>query len=207
MVECLICGQKMRWIQNTHMKRHGMTTTEYLEKYPGAKLKDDAMTKVLSETRHKAVTKKCASPDCNNVIKGKSRKYCSYACNNHHRVLLGTNAVVKYGVENHMYKDGLSSNSRKTQKVLAYERDGKCCQKCGKDVSSAKYGIHHMIPKRLFDDYREADQLWNLITLCSKCHKQVEADTLNLVFKLFLQKQLKEMDELVSYIKAELVYN
>lgn len=32
-IECKVCGKKMKKISNTHLKKHGMTPTEYKEKY------------------------------------------------------------------------------------------------------------------------------------------------------------------------------
>lgn len=207
MVTCKICKAKMKWIQSTHLKKHDMTSAEYLERFPGARLKDAEMTKVLSDTRRKAERKPCALPGCVNEVVGRQHKYCSLVCSNKHRAIMGTNPITKFGTENYAYKNGLSSNSRKTQKQLAYERDSKTCQKCNADVSSSRYGIHHIIPKRLFEDYREADQVGNLTTLCSLCHKKVEADTLHVVFKLYLDGKMMTREELTDYIKQTLIYN
>lgn len=195
----------MNWIQNTHLKKHGITQDEYRERFPGALLKDEEMTKILSETRHKAVRKVCKLEGCDNLVSGKHNKFCSSSCAGKHRAKIGNSSIVKYGEENPAYKDGKYQYG-KNAKRAAYKRDNKCCQKCGKSVASTRYGIHHIIPRRLFDDFQEADKLENLITLCSKCHKQVEADTLNLVFKLYLDGDLKTMEELVEYIKKELIY-
>ncbi|WAB25259.1 HNH nuclease [Lysinibacillus phage vB_LfM_LysYB2] len=206
MPKCEICGTTMKWIQNTHLKKHGITQDEYRERFPGALLKDEEMTRILSETRHKAEIKKCANLGCDNDVKGKQRKYCSYSCASTHRIALGTNSVVQSGELNNAYKDGSTAHWRKMS-AETFERDVCCCVKCKKDLSTdTKYGIHHIIPRRLFDDFLEADVLNNLVTLCNKCHRQIEADTLHLVFKLYLDGDLKTMGELVEYIKKELIY-
>lgn len=64
---------------------------------------------------------------------------------------------------------------RQSRKAL--KRDGDKCQICHKKVNRKKhdYGIHHIIAFRLFDgNYVQANQLSNLITLCSSCHARVE---------------------------------
>ena len=47
-------------------------------------------------------------------------------------------------------------------------RDGCKCKECGK--SSCVLEVHHINPKRL----NGSNTLWNLITLCSKCHQKTE---------------------------------
>lgn len=206
MVECKVCGKKMKWIQNTHLKQHNMTKEEYKEKFPGALLKDANMTKVLSDTRgNKTERKTCLKEGCENKVRGKHNKFCSYSCASSHRVETGENPIVKSGEENAAFIDGKSA-SGKTQKRKAYERDNKCCQKCKTELTEKRYGVHHIIPRRLFEDFREADKLINLVTLCGKCHKQVEADTLHLVFKLYLARNVMGIDELREYLKENLIY-
>jgi 5-methylcytosine-specific restriction endonuclease McrA len=70
-----------------------------------------------------------------------------------------------------------------TQAAKARKRDDYKCQRCG--ISQKKLGrkldVHHITPFRTFgyikdenDNYKKANQLSNLITLCSECHKSVE---------------------------------
>jgi predicted HNH restriction endonuclease len=62
------------------------------------------------------------------------------------------------------------------QKVL--ERDSFECQDCGMDNEDHKneYGcelhIHHITPRKEFNDYEEANKLNNLITYCVSCHSK-----------------------------------
>jgi 5-methylcytosine-specific restriction endonuclease McrA len=68
--------------------------------------------------------------------------------------------------------------SRQRRKAL--ERDHYQCQDCGRTAGEERteYGIglavHHIRPFRLFDDYREANRLDNLVTLCLSCHTKRE---------------------------------
>lgn len=74
------------------------------------------------------------------------------------------------------------------QKRAALERDGYCCQICRKKVGRKNwdYGIHHIVPYREFNgDYKSANQLANLITLCRSCHARVEWGKLPCPKRLF----------------------
>lgn len=68
----------------------------------------------------------------------------------------------------------------------ARERD-RCCQSCG--VTQAMHRralpVHHIYPKRMFryipgknENYRWANHLANLVTLCDVCHRKIEMQVL-----------------------------
>jgi len=66
------------------------------------------------------------------------------------------------------------------QKEKAIKRDNNTCQHCG--VRDTALSVHHIIPFREFGyiagsntNYKEANSLENLVTLCQKCH--FKADT------------------------------
>jgi DEAD/DEAH box helicase domain-containing protein len=69
------------------------------------------------------------------------------------------------------------------QKAKAVARDGGRCCRCGApERPDRRHDVHHLQPFRTFgyipgqnDWYRPANALENLITLCSACHRQVEA--------------------------------
>jgi DEAD/DEAH box helicase domain-containing protein len=60
------------------------------------------------------------------------------------------------------------------QRDLARARDGFRCQICGAPEGDKAHHVHHKIPFRMFESVEQANQLANLITLCSSCHKKVE---------------------------------
>ena len=60
------------------------------------------------------------------------------------------------------------------QRDLARSRDGFCCQVCGAPEESRPHDVHHKTPFRLFASAEQANQLANLITLCSTCHRRAE---------------------------------
>jgi DEAD/DEAH box helicase domain-containing protein len=69
------------------------------------------------------------------------------------------------------------------QRDLARARDGHCCQHCGApERRGRQHDVHHLRPFREFgyspganEAYLEANQLRNLVTLCSTCHRQAES--------------------------------
>lgn len=79
------------------------------------------------------------------------------------------------------------------QKLAARKRDGYCCQICGitQKKNRKSLDVHHIIPFRTFnyipgenENYLQANELSNLISLCRSCHIQVEAGHIPLQPKL-----------------------
>lgn len=75
------------------------------------------------------------------------------------------------------------------QAERARERDNHKCQHCGvtEDTLRRKLDVHHIRPFRTFgyivgenDNYRQANDLSNLISLCSSCHVRVEAGKISI---------------------------
>lgn len=59
------------------------------------------------------------------------------------------------------------------QRRFARERDNFICQLCGSEENGRKHDVHHIIPFRELTDYEVANELENLLTLCSSCHRKV----------------------------------
>ncbi len=66
---------------------------------------------------------------------------------------------------NGVYKRG--PNWFSTRRAII-KRDHFKCHQCG---SGDDLHVHHIIPFRMFDDYKEANAHDNLITLCAPCHR------------------------------------
>lgn len=86
-------------------------------------------------------------------------------------------SVAKMGAGNPNYIGGTRFPNRgsnwSAQRKSALERDGRTCQRCG--TKKRRVDVHHIKPYREFDgDYLSANALPNLITLCRRCHNQVE---------------------------------
>ncbi len=68
------------------------------------------------------------------------------------------------------------------QRQLALERDNHRCRTCGASAEEFLLHIHHIRPFREYgyipgrnENYRLANQLDNLVTLCPSCHRRAEA--------------------------------
>lgn len=82
----------------------------------------------------------------------------------------------------HLRQQGLWSNDPNNygpnwpaQRNQTRARDGYRCQMCGAPEQGREHDVHHKIPFRRFDSYRQANQLTNLITLCRVCHRRAES--------------------------------
>jgi len=65
------------------------------------------------------------------------------------------------------------------QRRAARKRDGYKCQRCGitEDELGREMDVHHIRRFGDFSDYKEANSLKNLVTLCNRCHLVVEHET------------------------------
>lgn len=61
----------------------------------------------------------------------------------------------------------------RTRKCIL-QRDGYKCVLCGAPGNESNLHIHHKTPFRTFNNKVEANQPWNLITLCPSCHRRAE---------------------------------
>lgn len=92
---------------------------------------------------------------------------------------LGPKPVDRSGPKNPRWRGGWREDyghNWKQQKYRARERDDYTCQRCGatrEDIGGPP-DVHHIVPARTFEDYREANRLGNLISLCPRCHRHVQ---------------------------------
>jgi len=87
---------------------------------------------------------------------------------------LSPESVIKLKEDNHWFSEQNNYGKEWNQireKVLI--RDENRCQGCGE--SKSKLEIHHKIPFKKFNNTQSANDLSNLVTLCSSCHKEAEA--------------------------------
>jgi DEAD/DEAH box helicase domain-containing protein len=63
-----------------------------------------------------------------------------------------------------------------TQRDLARQRDEYRCRVCGAPEDGRSHHVHHITPFRAFENYLQANQLANLITVCPPCHRRVETN-------------------------------
>jgi DEAD/DEAH box helicase domain-containing protein len=62
------------------------------------------------------------------------------------------------------------------QRDLARQRDEYRCRVCGAPEDGRSHHVHHITPFRAFENYLQANQLANLITVCPPCHRRVETN-------------------------------
>jgi hypothetical protein len=62
-------------------------------------------------------------------------------------------------------------------RIATLMRDNYTCQECGR--KNCRLEVHHIVPKRLSGN----DSIYNLITLCDKCHDKIERNE-----ELFIEK-------------------
>lgn len=89
------------------------------------------------------------------------------------------------GANHPRWKGGGGSNRGRNwaeQRQKTLERDGHQCVLCGKRAKrNYPLCVHHIRPYREFNgDYRAANELTNLITLCYWCHPQVENGSISI---------------------------
>lgn len=145
--------------------------------------------------KYRAKNRKFCSSDCaaKNRINGKYQVNCSFCgtelfihlsklkLNDHFFCDTTCRANFIIGQNNPAYTSGNGrkieyGNNWKRQRTKALKRDNYTCQYCGKQPKKKRYlQVHHIIPAHTFDgDYRSANKLTNLLTLCLKCHKDAE---------------------------------
>jgi 5-methylcytosine-specific restriction endonuclease McrA len=83
--------------------------------------------------------------------------------------------------------------TKQRQKCL--ERDGWVCQVCevSDDELDRGLSVHHITPRRKYDDNWDQNQLSNLITLCPECHGRFEGKFTESTPKEFAEKAQQEL--------------
>lgn len=108
------------------------------------------------------------------LIERDNTKCCSVKCMGKYRTLHFT------GKQGGNWKGGYDKYYGRNwyeQQRKARERDKHYCRRCGihKSELGRELDVHHVKPFRTFNgDWRKANRLSNLISLCPKCHKIVE---------------------------------
>lgn len=103
----------------------------------------------------------------------KSARFCSKQCR------YDWDSAHMLGPNNPNFKHGLNreyGHNWLRQRQAAIIRDG-TCRICGATNSphGADLDVHHIVPLVEFGDWRKANRLSNLITLCRQCHNAVES--------------------------------
>jgi len=98
--------------------------------------------------------------------------FCSRECQN-----IGYATFVNYNhkTESEKFAHKYYGSNWRSQRRKTRERDNYNCQKCG--ITEKDYGqelsVHHITPFVYFDDYKKANQLDNLLSVCESCHRKI----------------------------------
>lgn len=99
------------------------------------------------------------------------RQFCSNRCKTIAQDLTGSNNPRWRGG----YRNGYRGPNWKEQSSKARQRDNFTCRRCGHFQIKPHLPVHHIKPYRDFNgDYKKANRLSNLITLCRNCHSRLE---------------------------------
>ena len=109
------------------------------------------------------------------LFKTLKRFFCNRECNvnwqkENSNLVSGENSVHWNGGKIEYYGPNWRQQRRK-----ARERDNYACHDCGKteEELGQELSVHHKMPFVFFDDYKEANQLNNLVCLCEiPCHRK-----------------------------------
>ena len=198
LVECEVCHQKYKRISPAHLKKHGMSMEEYRHLFPNGLLNSVVFCNsrvgdgnpfygMKHTEEHKQMISELTS-GINNPMFGKGYKI--EGDKNGMRTHPGSNiGTIVFNLEqrrkmsermrgprNPNWRGGIDNyNSRTPEQRFLWkniakqvrERDGYICQECEKPALC----VHHIIPYRVGGP----DELWNLILLCSSCHRKIES--------------------------------
>lgn len=172
------CSMKCRWTHrsiNVNCYRCGEEITLIPSQYKRSK------TKIFFCSRecYKLPLKDCGW--CGNAIERTIRYECkhNFCSDNCYSTWQSFN---KMGDKNPNWKGGISIVYRGRnwfmQRRKAKRRDNYTCQDCGKkhETNDSLLHVHHIKPFKFFDDYKEANILENLVSLCHKCHVKAERE-------------------------------
>ncbi len=96
-------------------------------------------------------------------------RFCSMTCS--------ANGIALRGPDNPNWLGGCvrwRGENWDEQRMAALKRDGYKCQECG--VTGVPLDVHHIVRFRYFDDWREANRLDNLMSVCRSCHTTLDAE-------------------------------
>lgn len=141
---------------------------------------DEYNSKMKAEKHHRWNSQKLTCEVCNtkilrqlNQLKRNDKNFCTHEC---YAKWLEENSV---GENSPTWRGGSpdyrGGNWNKVKK-MARERDGYRCQQCGEKEGKEALDVHHIVPYRFFNgDWRKANRLSNLISLCKRCHRKQES--------------------------------
>lgn len=181
LVHCAQCGKEIYRIKS-RLKKNRM---QFCNKECHAKWKQKSgMFNGINNPRYNGGVE-LTCPICNTkfirnkaTVEANEICYCSRECmaQDYSRRFSGEKSPTWQGGDINYYGSNWLSQRRKARK-----RDNYVCQMCG--TSEEEYGqelsVHHIKKFRDCADYKEANQLANLTSLCEPCHRVVHSNQYN----------------------------
>lgn len=168
-ITCEWCG-KQKKVSPSAVKEHNFCDRKCCRAWQGAN------GLVAQPTRVTVACAVCGSTFERqpNQIKRNQKSFCSRECFaiGHQERMEGDKNPAWRGGFDPYYGPNWDRQSRR-----ARERDSHTCQRCGVKESDLDklLHVHHIIPLRAFQrDFRRANALSNLVSLCPSCHKFLE---------------------------------
>lgn len=150
-------------------RKHGIeSVTEYKSRGDGS---DNPNGKEYVDTECKWCEQPLSLPI--RQVERAENNFCSYQCNASYR------SVHIRGEDHPLYINGSHEDygpNWRQRRREARSRDNYQCQSCGVEESELErqLHVHHIIPRRKFDDIEVANELDNLVSLCGSCHHRYE---------------------------------
>lgn len=193
-IGCLVCGQRLRLINNTHLKRHGLTPAEYKNLFPGSVLYSDSTRKNNCRARKVYAQTQAARIKTARIGKAnKGKKRTSEWCEERSKQYTGVGnpfydkthsletrkklSIFFQGVSPEAW-EGFSNDERKrawkSKRAVRwsreiFERDDFTCALCG--IRGGDLEAHHIITRA--ESFKLTYVLENGITLCVSCHRKI----------------------------------
>lgn len=120
-------------------------------------------------TRETAKCKGCRRKITRRKDRAREPVYCTNACKARHQA----RTMLRAGPTHPAWKGGsvqYRGPNWASQRAAALSRDGGICATCGATTNI----VHHKKPFQLFTNYKQANRLRNLVTLCKRCHAKEE---------------------------------
>lgn len=159
-ISCVICGREF---EVRAFSKNTLTCCTYCSQVKLILQKSKGHYVLCSICDKPIWTMKCRKP---------KRHFCSKDCADVGTQLFANERNIKR-VPNREKKCDYGDNWS-VQKRRARKRDNFTCRRCG--VTEEEYGkrlsVHHKKPFVLFDNYKEANKLENLISVCEPCHRK-----------------------------------